>query len=250
MKLLGLDTSTKVATAAVIDGNRLVGETYLHTGNDHSQHLMPLIEGLLRQCQVQPKELTAIAVALGPGSFTGLRIGLATGKAFASALKIPLVGIPTLDGLAYNLAHAEGIVCPILDARKKQVYTSIYSWNSSLNKMERHSDYLVIDPEELVSMMGQFTGEDDNTIHFLGDGVPVYQNQLANLLTGKEVKFAHLPNSLARAAQIAWLGIARLREGISDKELKNYHFLTPLYLRASEAEVNLQLRQKANISGS
>jgi len=245
--ILGIDTSTKVATVALIREDQLLGETSLHTGTNHSQKLLPLIEELLWLCQVQPKQLQAVAVALGPGSFTGLRIGLATGKGLASALEIPLVGIPTLDGLAYNLAGAGGIVCPVLDARKKQVYAAIYSWTGACSregthgKMERITDYVVASPEELATNILALPRE--GPVHFLGDGVPVYQEIFRELLQDREIIFTHQPNSLARGSQIAWLGLERFKAEGENLLGRDFHSLTPLYLRASEAEVNLKHKQ-------
>jgi tRNA threonylcarbamoyladenosine biosynthesis protein TsaB len=246
--ILGIDTSTKAAAAALIREDQLLGETSLHTGTNHSQQLLPLIDELLRLCQVQPKQLHAVAVALGPGSFTGLRIGLATGKGLASALEIPLVGIPTLDGLAYNLAGVGGVVCPILDARKKQVYAAMYSWRGPCSwdktdgKMERITDYLVASPAELATNILALTRE--GPIHFLGDGVPVYREEFRRLLQDKEIIFTHQPNSLARGSQIAWLGLECLKAEEENVMGRDFHFLTPLYLRASEAEVNLKHKQR------
>jgi tRNA threonylcarbamoyladenosine biosynthesis protein TsaB len=245
--ILGIDTSTKVATAALIREDNLLGETFLHTGTNHSRHLLPLIAELLRLCQIQPKQLQAVAVALGPGSFTGLRIGLATGKGLASALGIPLIGIPTLDGLAYNLTGVGGVVCPILDARKKQVYTALYSRvgasspNGREGKIERITPFLVVSPEDLATTILDLTRQ--GPVHFLGDGVPVYREELKRLLPDQEILFAHQPNSLARGAQIAWLGLKRLQDQQENFTGRDFHALTPLYLRASEAEVSLERKK-------
>lgn len=246
MLVLGIDTSTKVATAALVDGKQLLGETFVHTGNNHSQHLLPLVDGLLKLCQVQPSQLNALAVALGPGSFTGLRIGLATGKGLAGALDIPLLGVPTLDGLAWNLAGVQGIVCPILDARKKQVYAGLYKWAMERKKMDRLGEHLVITPEALAAKL---LAEIDpiEPIYFLGDAVPVYREVLVELLEGRKLVFAHQPNSLARGAQIAWLGLEQLRTDTSlEQDKKIFHSLTPLYLRSSEAELNLKQKLELN----
>lgn len=242
MLTLGIDTSTKVASVALIKSSQLVSEVFLHTGNDHSGQLMPMINKLLELSQVQPQQLTGVAVAIGPGSFTGLRIGLATGKAFASALDIPLIGIPTLDGLAYNLAGTSGIICPILDARKKQVYSCIYCWDKG--GLVKLSSYLVEEPAKLVDRL--IALDKGESIHFLGDAVTVYQQQLIELLGNRQLNFVHPPNSLARGAQIAWLGEKKILAGLSEQE-KDYHQVTPLYLRVSEAEAALQ-KKKGNCS--
>ncbi len=234
MLVLGIDTSTKVAGAALVNDNQVLGEHFLHTGNDHSGQLMPMVEALFKLAGKTPNQLSGVAIAMGPGSFTGLRIGLATGKALASALSIPLVGVPTLDALAHNLAGAEGLICPILDARKEQLYTAIYTWEE--NKMIRLSDYMVLTPGELGAKLTEYASFRKVTL--AGDGVKAYGQELVDLARELQVVFAYHPNSLARGSQVAWLG----KEQLAGAEAtgQDYHGLTPMYLRVSEAEAKLQ----------
>ena len=126
MKILALDSSGLTASVAVIEDENLMGEYTMNYKKTHSQTLLPMIHDMLEMADVSVKELDAIAIASGPGSFTGLRIGAATAKGLGGALSIPLIAVPTLEGLAYNLAGAEALVCPIMDARRQQAYYGIY----------------------------------------------------------------------------------------------------------------------------
>ena len=126
MNILGIDSSGLVASVALQSDDKLVGEYTIHNKKTHSQTLLPMIHDMLEMADVSVKELDAIAIASGPGSFTGLRIGAATAKGLGGALSIPLIAVPTLEGLAYNLVGAEALVCPIMDARRQQAYYGIY----------------------------------------------------------------------------------------------------------------------------
>ena len=126
MNILGIDSSGLVASVALQSDDKLVGEYTIHNKKTHSQTLLPMIHDMLEMADVSVKELDAIAIASGPGSFTGLRIGAATAKGLGGALSIPLIAVPTLEGLAYNLAGAEALACPIMDARRQQAYYGIY----------------------------------------------------------------------------------------------------------------------------
>ena len=115
-KILGIDTSSIVATVALAEENRLIGEYYIESEKNHSEKLMLLIEAMLKECELEPNSIDAVAVGTGPGSFTGLRIGVVTAKGLAFALGVPMISVNTLDGLAYNVYKFGGLICPILDA--------------------------------------------------------------------------------------------------------------------------------------
>ena len=132
MKILAMDTSGQTASAALVDGNKLVGE---YTQNDkltHSQTILPMIAEICRQTNTEPAELDYIACAVGPGSFTGLRIGAATAKGLCLGWDKPLIPVPTLDALAYNVFMTDAVVCPIMDARRNQVYACFYQWHGEI----------------------------------------------------------------------------------------------------------------------
>ncbi|WP_258358642.1 tRNA (adenosine(37)-N6)-threonylcarbamoyltransferase complex dimerization subunit type 1 TsaB [Moorella sulfitireducens (nom. illeg.)] len=224
MLVLGLDSATQVAGVALMDGDRLVAEMFFNTRKNHSQRLLPMIAALLREAGVKPADLDGLAVALGPGSFTGLRIGLATVKGLAHAAQKPVAGVPTLDGLAWNAWEVPGLVCPVLYARRQEVYTALYRWQEG--KLCRLTPYQAGDPHSLVASLKSYTGP----VYFLGDGVDPYREAWQQL--GSRARFLPSTSILPRAAQIARLGRERLLGGQEDDLFQ----LKPLYLRPSPAE--------------
>ena len=126
MLLLAFETSAKAASVALFEGRKLLGESYQHTGLTHSQTLMVMAEDLLKQCGYAPRDVDAVAVADGPGSFTGVRIGVAAAKGFAWGKNIPCYGVSTLESMALSLGAYDGIVCPVMDARRSQVYNALF----------------------------------------------------------------------------------------------------------------------------
>ncbi len=153
MIILSIDSSTPVAGIAVADGERLLGEVMLNTKNTHSEKLMPLIKQLLGELEMTMQDVDVVAAMQGPGSFTGLRIGMATAKGLVQGAGKKLIAVPTLDCLAYNLVHYPGVICPVMNAQKKQVYTALY--RSDENGMTRLSDYQAIPAEQLTQELAQ-----------------------------------------------------------------------------------------------
>lgn len=233
MKVLAIESSGLVAAVAVTDGERLVGEFMLNHRKTHSQQLMPLVEQLLQNLGMTPQDIDLFAVSQGPGSFTGLRIGISTIKGLAQALNKPVIGIPTLDGLAYNLAWSEGLICPIMDARREQVYTSIYRWYTPEGQqggkgcLERLEEYMAIPVVELLEKLKAW----GKPVIFNGDGVPVYQGIIEQKL-GAQAGFAPATSLMQRASSIASLAIMKDQSG----NIGSYFELTPFYLRKSQAE--------------
>ncbi|MBE3572750.1 MAG: tRNA (adenosine(37)-N6)-threonylcarbamoyltransferase complex dimerization subunit type 1 TsaB [Moorella humiferrea] len=224
MLVLGLDSATQVAGVALIDDNRLVAETFFNTRKNHSQRLLPMIAALLQEAGVKPAELDGLAVALGPGSFTGLRIGLATIKGLAHALQKPVAGVPTLDGLAWNAWEVPGLVCPVLYARRREVYTALYRWQEG--ELCRLTPYQAVEPYSLAASLKSY----NMPVYFLGDGVEPYLEVWRQL--GPSARFLPSTGILPRAAQIAMLGRKRLQTDGPDDLFR----LKPLYLRPSPAE--------------
>ncbi|GEA14085.1 MAG: tRNA threonylcarbamoyladenosine biosynthesis protein TsaB [Moorella sp. (in: firmicutes)] len=233
MLVLGLDSATQVAGVALIDGDRLVAELFFNTRKNHSQRLLPMIAALLREAGVKLADLDGLAVALGPGSFTGLRIGLATVKGLAHAARKPVAGIPTLDGLAWNAWEVPGLVCPVLYARRQEVYTALYRWQEG--ELCRLTPYQAVDPCLLVESLKSYT----MPVYFLGDGVAPYREVWQQL--GPRARFLPSTSALPRAAQIARLGRERLLAGQAD----NLFQLKPLYLRPSPAERQVRSKCKS-----
>jgi len=231
--VLGIETATLVAGVALINNGKVISEHFINNRKTHSQTLMPMIKEVLTEGGVSPQELGGIAVSVGPGSFTGLRIGIATAKGLAQALNLPIVGVKTLDALANNLVGVQGLVCPILDAKKSQVYTAIYNTQEGI--VEPLSDHMAIDLEELVVRIKSFKQK----VTFLGDGVPVFKNSLLEML-GDKVVFANEVNSLPRGASVAQLGLRLLEQN----QMVNLLELQPFYIRKPEAEISWEKRNK------
>ncbi|MBA1333989.1 MAG: tRNA threonylcarbamoyladenosine biosynthesis protein TsaB [Firmicutes bacterium] len=234
MKVLAIDTSSIVASAAVLDGDKLAAEYILNHRKTHSEHLLPIIEEILESCGTDISEIDIIAVASGPGSFTGLRIGAATAKGLAHALGIPVVGVPTLDGLAFNLPYCDGIICPIMDARRNQVYTALYRWEQ--DGLCRIKDHSALSIEELLTELKAMSGK----VIFLGDGVPVHREYIKEIL-GDRALFAPPNADRQRASSLAELAIRSFRRGLMTK----YNEFTPFYLRKSQAEREYEKKQGA-----
>lgn len=226
MIILAIDSSTPVAGVAIIDKKKIWAESFLNTGYTHSELLMPMIKDTLIKANLKPEEIDAIAVSKGPGSFTGLRIGMVTGKSLAQVLSKKLISVPTLDILAFNLWGQGGIICPILNARKNEVYTALYEMNGE--DMVRVSEYMAIGPLDLAEKLKD-TGKE---IRFLGDGVPIYKELLQREL-GFQGIWAPITHLLPKASALGLLGLKYLEEGKED----DIYTLEPLYIRKSEAEV-------------
>lgn len=225
MKILGLDSSGIVASVAVVEDDVLIAEYTVNYKKTHSQTLLPMLDEIVKMTELDLNSVDAIAVAAGPGSFTGLRIGSATAKGLGLALKKPLVAIPTVEGLAYNLYDTQGIICPIMDARRKQVYTGIYRFED--HRLRVLEDQMAVPMEELISKLNKL----GQPVTFLGDGVSVFREMIRQELA---VPFAFAPAHVnkQRAAAVAALGLEYYREGKTQTAMEH----VPDYLRVSQAE--------------
>ncbi|MBM7583095.1 tRNA threonylcarbamoyladenosine biosynthesis protein TsaB [Caldicoprobacter guelmensis] len=225
MRVLAVETSSAVISVAIVDEHRLLAEYILNQERNHSMKLMPIVEEVLEESLLAFNDIDVFAVAHGPGSFTGLRIGVATVKGLAQALKKPVVGVSTLDGLAFNLAYAQGLICPIMDARRAQVYTSVYRWSE--NGLKRLEEYLAVSVEKLIELLGKW----DEPVHFCGDGIFAYRSIIEAQMGGRAI-FVPPTHALQRASSIAWLALERALTG----DTQTYWELQPFYLRKSQAE--------------
>lgn len=225
MKILAIDSSGLVAATALLDGDILAGEYIIHNRKTHSQTLLPMIHDMLAMAEVKAEELDAVAAAAGPGSFTGLRIGAATAKGIAQALDIPVVPVPTLEALAFNLAGADALVCPMMDARRNQTYYGIYDVSGEIPGILQEQTASPV--EEAVSRINEL----GKPVIFLGDGVPVFRGQLAGSVT-VPYHFAADHVRYQRASSVAVLGKIFLNQG---KAVQAKEF-APVYLRPSQAE--------------
>ncbi len=232
MFVLGIETATGVAGAAVVNKDRLVAERFVHNKKTHSQNLLPMIQQVLADAGISTRELGGIAVSGGPGSFTGLRIGMATAKSMAQVLKIPVAAVPTLEALAWNAAGVAGIICPILDARKQEVYTCLYT---SVNGVPVPvSEPGALSLTELISLLNSL----EKPVTLLGDGVPVYGTEICRD-SNASISIAGSINLFCRAAAVAELGRRMIADGRAGDALT----LQPVYLRRPEAEVTWDRKQ-------
>lgn len=231
MRILALDSSGLVASVAVVEAGVIdeitIAEYTVNYKKTHSQTLLPMLDEVAGMIDLDLKTIDAIAVAGGPGSFTGLRIGSATAKGLGMALNKPLIHVPTLEGLAYNLCGTHKIVCPIMDARRGQVYTGIYEFKG--NDLQVIEDQTAVSIEELGEKLSIF----DREIVFLGDGVSVYCEALAErIMAGKRISFAPAHMNRQRAASVGALAIRYYRAGKTESAAEHQ----PDYLRVSQAE--------------
>ena len=225
MKLIALDSSGLVASVAIVEDDNLLAEYTINYKKTHSQTLLPMLDQIANMIELDLKEIDAIAVAKGPGSFTGLRIGSATAKGLGLALNKPLIEIPTVDGLAYNLWGAKDAVCPLMDARRNQTYTGIYSFNNG--EMQVIEPQCAVDIAEITEKINAL----QHPVVFLGDGVPVFRTYLEEHVT---VPFSFAPAHLnkQRAGALASLAFHYLENG----QTVSAEAHQPDYLRLSQAE--------------
>ena len=225
MRILALDSSGLVATVAIVEDEQTLAEYTVNYKKTHSQTLLPMLDEVVKMIELDLETIDAIAVAGGPGSFTGLRIGSATAKGLGLALQKPLIHVPTVDGLAYNLYGNAGLICPMMDARRNQVYTGLYRFEG--DEFQVVEEQMAISVQELIEKLNQY-GE---MVTFLGDGVPVYGEKLSE---GLSVKHAFAPAHMnrQRAAAVAALAMKYYQQG----KLETAEEHRPDYLRLSQAE--------------
>jgi len=242
MLILAVETSTRTGSIALVEALgedpgaprlKIIGETTLNLAETHSSRLMPAIDRLLRETSQPIQTIQAIAVGLGPGSFTGLRIAISTVKGLAFALRVPVMGAPTLDVLAQNLSFASIQVCPVLDARKKEVYAALFQGKGE-GQLTKMSEDWVLSPEDLCSRITERT-------ILVGNGGEVYGDIFRDRL-GPRVLFAHPEDSFPRASNVVRLSLPAWRKG---KTLDLFGF-TPIYVRRSEAEIHWDQKARGN----
>lgn len=238
MKILALDSSGMVASVAIVEDDILLAEYTVNYKKTHSQTLLPMLSEAAKMIELDLNTVDAIAVAGGPGSFTGLRIGSATAKGLGLALEKPLVHIPTVDALAYNLYGTDKYICPMMDARRNQVYTGIYRFERETLKIVEAQTPLAV--EELVRKLNAL-GEE---VIFLGDGVLVYREMLAALM---EVPYCFAPAHMnrQRAASVAALAVQYVKAGKTETAAEH----APEYLRLSQAEREREKAARAAAQG-
>ena len=222
--ILAFETSAKAASVALLEGGILLGESYQNTGLTHSQTLMSMAEELLKSCGKTAADVTAVAVAAGPGSFTGVRIGVAAAKGFAWGRELPCYGVSTLEAMARNLGIWDGFVVPAMDARRSQTYTAIF--RAQDGKLTRILDDCAISIEEL----GEKIKNCEKPVFLVGDGAVLCYNTLNGQVPGLVLPPEHRRHQ--RAAGVALLAQEMIDAGLPGDGAS----LTPNYLRLSQAE--------------
>lgn len=236
MLILGIDSSTEMAGISLLDNDKIIAEINLALYRRHSERLLPNISHLFQELDYNIKEVDGIAVTIGPGSYTGLRIALSTVKGFAQALKIPVVGISTLEALSYNYRNVSGLLVPIIDARRERVYTALfdnYLKEDKFNK-KRIWDDTTLSLEELTAKLKLIDSINKKKIFFMGNGVNKYRDIIKKIDMNTELASPSFNNP--RGALIAELGKNYFEAGISD----NIEKLTPNYLKKPQAEINFK----------
>lgn len=237
MKILGIDTSTPIGSVALIDGENIVAEHTLNIVQAHSSRLMPAIDTVLKWGDITPNDLDGCVVGIGPGSFTGIRIGVATAKSLCYAVDKPIVGVSTLEAIAYNLRWTNGIVCPILDARRREIYGGVFHGGA---EWQRLTDDLCLPVAAFLDELDNHISP-DSIITFVGDGLASYGDAVRERFDEIKTKsglqtpptresitrFADTIFNVPRGAAIAKLGAQRLKQGDSD----SYWTLVPNYVR-------------------
>lgn len=237
MLILAFESSAKAASVALSNDGVLLGESFLNNGKTHSATLMPMAERLLADCGVTPGELSCVAVAIGPGSFTGVRIGVAAAKGLAWAAETPCCGVSTLEAMAHQLIQNRGIICPVMDARRQQVYNALFS--SDGKNLTRLTEDRAISLEDLGTELKNV----EKPIFIVGDGSKLCYNTLDPSVPGLVYPPAHL--EFQRADGVAAAAYPLVRQGKTTAS----DALIPNYLRLSQAERERLEKQSLTLKG-
>lgn len=224
MKILSFDSATECATCAILDDEHLLGEITLNYKKQHSILIMPMIDELLKNTETTIDSIDGFVISKGPGSFTGLRIGMATFKGISAGLNKPIIGISSLDALAYNMAYTPGIICPIVDALRGNVYAAIYTFKD--NNLTTLEEPMIISIEDLIEKIRALK----LPVTFIGNGIYKYSELLKS--SDLPLNFAPTHLNVVKASALGELGLLQLKEG----KFSDSVTLSPIYLRKPQAE--------------
>ena len=229
MKILAIESTGMVAGIAIVEEDNLLGEYTMNYKKTHSQTLLPMLDELGKMIELDLNTIDAIAVSKGPGSFTGIRIGSATAKGIGLALGKPIIPVPTVDAMAYNLWGTDKLVCPLMDARRRQTYTGLYAFENG--ELKTIIAQCVVDISEIIEKINAY----GKSVIFLGDGVPVFKDYIAEHVM---VDYAYAPATCnrQRASSVAVLAQKLFEEGVVESAAEH----KPDYLRPSQAERELK----------
>ena len=223
MKVIGIETSGATGSVAVCNGDTIVGSKTFGRKLNHGKEIVSSLKAIFDEIKWEPNDVDLIAVSVGPGSYTGLRIGITCAKTLAYGLGKPVIDVPTLDALAENVRDDVKNLCPVIDARRNKVYACIYTRDN--NEKKRITDFLIISPEKLLDILPE-------PVLLFGDGVALYKDIFAQ----KKAIIANDGLGIADAVTVARLGLKRYEQG----KRCDINLLAPLYLRRSEAEERLE----------
>ncbi len=232
MKILGIDTSTHSTSVCVIEDDKLICEYTVNTKKTHSQKLMIMIESMIKESDLTIKDIDVIAICIGPGSFTGLRISMATAKAIAQVRNLPIVAVDSLESLAFNMNHCDKTICSILDAQKNQVYTGKYRFENGEFKTLEEIKVTKID--ELIE---EISNNDEEFI-LVGEAVSIYKDKLIQV---KNISLAAPSNNISKASSLCVLGAMKYK---NNQDVHDCYTVNPMYIRKSQAEVQYDEKMK------
>ena len=232
MKILGIDTSTMAANVAVLEDDKLICEYTINTKKTHSQKLMPMIENMLKLSDIEIKDIDAIGICVGPGSFTGLRIGRATAKAMAHVNNIPLIGVNSLEVLGANMDLCDKKICSILDAQRNQVYTCKYMIEE--NKSKALEDIRIVPIDDLLEELS--ATEEEWVI--VGEAVYKYKEKIEVI---SNINISSPSNHITKASSLCVVARDKFEQ---NREVHNCYDINPMYIRKSQAEEQYEEKQK------
>lgn len=229
-RVLAIDTSSYVLGVAIVEEDRVIGELVTNLNKNHSVRAMPAVDQLMKDCEIKPDTLDRIVVGRGPGSFTGVRIGVTLAKTLAWSLNVPLVGVSSLELLAANGRYFKGVISPIMDARRGQVYTGLYTWDKTGIQMEVEDVNIA-----LTDWLGMLKEKNEDVL-FIGNDVHLHKVTIIEYL-GEMAHFAETSENNPRPSELALIGLKR--------EAEDVHSFVPNYTRLAEAEAKwLESKEK------
>lgn len=228
MKVLAVETSGSNCSVSIIDENTVIAEFSCNTGTTHSQNLMPMVDQVLKFANIDLNDIDVLSSSIGPGSFTGLRIGIATIKGLALSLNKKVVGVPSLLGLAYSVPYFDGIICSVLDAKNNNVYAALYEITNTPTQI---GEYISDSVDKLIEELQKY----DKNILFIGDGAVTYKNRFKEIF-GNRANFVPYHLNFQNATSVAKCALDKATIG----ELTDYNSINPLYLKKSQAERMLE----------
>lgn len=235
MKILAVECSATPASVAILDNHKLLAEAFANVKLTHSQTLMPMIENLLAASKIKLSDIEGFAIANGPGSFTGVRIGISAVKGLAAAKKLPCVGVSTLLAMAYNYIDTDCIVCAVMDARCNQFYNAIFDIENS--EITRLCEDRALMCDELLEEIKKISQNSDKCVIIIGDGADAFYKAACDI---KNVKKAHPSHEFQNAVGVGYASLDSFKKG----EVLSPNELLPFYLRLPQAERELKMKKE------